>query len=64
MFKGLFDNVQWAGILSLLIFFGVFVIAMVFVALKKKTEMDYMSKLPLQDDDSVSGEEDGSGLAH
>ncbi len=53
MFKGLFDNTEWAGILSTLIFFTVFVIAVVMAITKKKSDVDYMSNLPLEDDDII-----------
>ncbi|GEM_PF-7118901 len=56
MFKGMFDIHQWAGIISTLIFFSVFAIAMWMVFLKKKSEMDYMANLPLEDDDVHSGD--------
>ncbi len=51
MFKGLFDNTEWAGILSTLIFFSVFVIAVIMAITKKKSDVEYMSNLPLDDDE-------------
>ncbi len=52
MFKGLFNGYNWAGIVSLLIFFSVFVIATVMVMMRKKSDIDYMANLPLEDDDN------------
>lgn len=53
MFKGMFNDNSWAGILSLLIFFSVFIIAVVMVMLKKKSDVDYMAHLPLEDDGTL-----------
>ncbi len=50
MFKGMFNGTDWAGILSMLIFFMVFVVAIVMTILKKKGDVDYMANLPLDDD--------------
>ncbi len=50
MFKGMFNGTDWAGILSMLIFFMVFVVAIVMTILKKKSDVDYMANLPLDED--------------
>ena len=53
MFKGMFDGSDWAGILSTLIFFSVFLVAIVLALLKKKSDVDYMAHMPLDDDDNL-----------
>ena len=53
MIKGLFDGTaEWTGIVSTLIFFSVFVIAIIMTILRKKSHVDYMSNLPLEDDEN------------
>jgi len=52
MFKGMFNGSNWAGIVSLLIFFSVFVIAMVMVFMKKESDIEHLSHLPLDDEDT------------
>lgn len=54
MFKGMFNDSNWAGILSLLIFFSVFIIAVVMTLMKRKSDVDYMAHLPLDDDDTLN----------
>lgn len=51
MFKGMFNDSSFYGVLSLLIFFTVFVIAMIMVVLKKKSDVEYMANLPLDDNE-------------
>lgn len=53
MFKGMFDGSSWAGILSMLIFFIVFVVAIILTILKKKDDVDYMANLPLDEDENL-----------
>jgi len=53
MFKGMFDGSSWAGILSTLIFFIVFVVAIILTILKKKDDVDYMANLPLDKDENL-----------
>jgi len=53
MFKGMFNGSDWAGILSMLIFFTVFVVAIILAILKKKSDVDYMANMPLDDDDNL-----------
>ena len=53
MFKGMFNGTDWAGILSMLIFFTVFLVAIVMTILKKKSDVDYMARMPLDDDDNL-----------
>jgi len=51
MFKGMFNGTDWAAILSTLIFFTVFVIAIILALTKKKSDVDYLARMPLDDED-------------
>jgi hypothetical protein len=43
------DGIQWFGIITLLLFFGTFCLAILNTLLSKKKQVEYMAKLPLED---------------
>lgn len=43
------DGIQWFGIITLLLFFGTFCIAVLRAFLTKKKQSQYMANLPLED---------------
>lgn len=52
MYKYLLESVngiQWFGISTLLLFFGVFLVAVIHTFLGKKEDMRHMAELPLKD---------------
>lgn len=59
MFKYILENagnINWMAIFALLTFFSLFVISAVLVFTKRKSWVDKMSSLPLEDNYSVHGE--------
>lgn len=52
MYKYLLESVegiQWFGIITLLLFFGTFCLAILRTLLTKKKQVEYMANLPLED---------------
>ena len=43
------EGIQWFGIITLILFFGTFCIAILRAMLTKKKQTQYMANLPLED---------------
>jgi hypothetical protein len=43
------EGIQWFGIITLLLFFGTFCLAIIRTILAKKKSVQYMANLPLED---------------
>jgi len=52
------------GILSICLFFGVFLAAIVFTALKRRSYLSHMSALPLEDDSQTNTSSTASISSH
>jgi cytochrome c oxidase cbb3-type subunit IV len=45
------ENLNWLAVVSLVLFFSIFVVSTIWIMTKKKDFIDRMSNMPLEDDE-------------